>query len=375
MTPGDRPVRVLIVHSRVGGGHLSAARALAAEFEAAGGQAHLIDAYIDAGRFPVTKFPTLYAWLARHQPLLWALLFHGSNTRLDPSPLLRPLLRPGLARAVSQAQPDVIVSVLPVINGLLVEAASETRVEVVLTDWHSVHRFWVARGVQHYTVPSESARLDCIRFGAPAGAVHVIGIPVRRAFAHEANVGALRSRSLAGLGLDPGRFTVLMMVGAEGSPRALASVARLVEMDIDAQVVVVCGRNEGLRRQVEGLRSQVSLRVLGFVEHVADLMRSADVLVTKGGGLTLAEAFCCGVPVVVYDVLAGQESGNLQYVRSQGAVIQAASPRRLPGIVAELYADPPRRSDLAGRGRRLARPDAAEQIVASLLARVYAPSA
>jgi processive 1,2-diacylglycerol beta-glucosyltransferase len=205
--------------------------------------------------------------------------------------------------------------------------------------------------------------------------VQVIGIPVRRAFASEANGGALRSRSLAGLGLDPGRFTVLMMVGAEGSPRALASVARLVEMDIEAQVVVVCGHNHGLRREVERLRSRVSLRALGFVEHVADLMRSADVLVTKAGGLTLAEAFCCGVPVVVYDVLPGQEAGNLEYVRRQGAAIHASSPRRLPRIVAELFAEPPRRAQLAARGRRLAQPDAAEQTVAALLARVYAPSA
>ena len=56
------------------------------------------------------------------------------------------------------------------------------------------------------------------------------------------------------------------------------------------------------------------LHALGFVDNVAELMRAADMLVTKAGGLTLAEAFCCGVPVVVHDVLPGQEAGNLEYV-------------------------------------------------------------
>ena len=112
------------------------------------------------------------------------------------------------------------------------------------------------------------------------------------------------------------------------------------------------------------------MRALGFVENVAELMRSADLLVTKAGGLTLAEAFCCGVPVVVYDILPGQESGNLEYVRQQAAALYAESPTQLPRIVEQLYADPARRAQLAERGSRLARPHAAEQIVTSLLGRL-----
>jgi 1,2-diacylglycerol 3-beta-galactosyltransferase len=364
----NAPPRILIVHSRVGGGHLSAARALASEFEASGrAHAHLLDAYVEAGRFPVTKFPTAYAWLARQQPVLWAALFHGSNTRLDPSRVLRPFLRSGLKHAIQALKPDLVVSVLPMINGLLVDATRQVgaRVEVVLTDWHSVHRFWVARGVQHYTAPTDSARLDCIRFGAPANAVQVIGIPVRRDFAPVEHRAAPTSD----------RFTVLMMVGAEGSPRAMASLEALLDLNIAAQVIVVCGRNEQLRQQVERLRSRVPVRALGFVENVAELMRSADLLVTKAGGLTLAEAFCSGVPVVVYDILPGQESGNLEYVRQQAAVLYAASPPQLPRIVEQLYADPARRAELAERGSRLARPHAAEHIVKSLLDRLEASRA
>jgi UDP-N-acetylglucosamine:LPS N-acetylglucosamine transferase len=279
--------------------------------------------------------------------------------------MLGPFLSSCLRQLVRDERPDVVISVLPVINGLVAEAARRVgaRTEVVLTDWHSVHRFWVARGVDHYTAPTESARLDCIRYGAPAGLVDVIGIPVRHSFAEG---GVRRSND---------QFTVLMMVGAEGSPRALENLRRLVQLDIDAQVVVVCGRNEELRQQIQALPSRLPVRALGFVDTIPELMRSADILVTKAGGLTLAEAFCCGVPVVVYDVLPGQEAGNLAYALSQGAVLHSSSPRHLAGLVRDLYANPSRRAELAERGGRLARPEAAAHISRNVLARLDAARA
>src|SRR5207248_604431 len=129
-----------------------------------------------------------------------------------------------------------------------------------------------------------------------------VGIPVRRAFAAPSQPHTHE------------KFTILAMVGAEGSPRALRNVAHLVQMDLDARVLVICGRNEQLLQRVERLSSRMPLQAVGFVDNVAERMRSADVLVTKAGGLTLAEAFCCGVPTVVQDVLPGQETGNLDYV-------------------------------------------------------------
>jgi processive 1,2-diacylglycerol beta-glucosyltransferase len=160
------------------------------------------------------------------------------------------------------------------------------------------------------------------------------------------------------------------MVGAEGSPRALRNVAHLAQLDLDAQLVVICGRNEQLRQRVERLVSRMPLHAVGFVDNVAELMRAADVLVTKAGGLTLAEAFCCGVPVVVHDVLPGQEAGNLQYVLGHGAVDYAPTPTRLEQVVTDLYADAERRSGLAKRGASLARPDAARLIAADVLGRL-----
>ena len=267
-------------------------------------------------------------------------------------------------------QPDLVVSVLPAVNGLLAEAVASVgaRLEVVLTDWHSVHPFWLAHGVDHYTAPTESARDDCVGFGATAEAVDVVGIPVRRQFAEAGQ--SRRAELLASMGLIPERFTILAMVGAEGSPRALRSVAELAKSTVDGQLLVVCGHSHDLRQQVEHLPARMPVRTVGYVENIADLMRASDVLITKAGGLTLAEAFCCRIPVVIHDLLPGQEAGNLEYVLGQQAVVYAPTPARLVRSVAQLAADSARRQALAECGARLARPQAARQIVINLLRRL-----
>jgi UDP-N-acetylglucosamine:LPS N-acetylglucosamine transferase len=327
--------------------------------------ARLVDIYVDCGRWPVTRFPNIYAELARNHPHLWWLIYRAASRQLNPSWVVGRSLRAGLAQLVQHERPDVVVCTLPAVNGLLVEAAHSVgaRLEVVLTDWHSVHPYWTAKGVDHYTAPTESARGDCVRYGAPPDLIDVVGIPVRRDFAlHETNRRA-------------GRFTVLAMVGAEGSPRALRNLAALADSDLNAQLVVVCGRSKQLRAEIERLPSRLPLEVLGFVEDIATLMRSCDVLVTKAGGVTLAEAFCCAVPVVVHDVLPGQEAGNLEYVLARGAVAYAPTPSGLVQTVAELAANPGRRAALADCGRTLGRPHAARQIAGNLLARLDASRA
>ena len=367
------PRRVVVVHSRVGGGHVSAAQALATEFEATGRcEALVVDAYVDYGRFPVTRFPRIYASLARRHPRLWSAVYYTSARRfIDPAHIVGPFLRSGFRRMVTSYEPELVVSALPVVNGLLADALRPlaARLEVVLTDWNLVHPFWVARGVDHYTAPTDSARQDCIRYGALPEVVDVVGIPVRREFGAPTNRAEVRARRLSGLGLDTNGFTLLAMAGAEGSPRTLINLARLATADLSGQLIVICGNNVELRCRLERLPTRIPVRALGFVDDVADLMSAADVLVTKAGGVTLAEGFSRGVAVVIHDVLPGQETGNLDYVLRHGAAEFAPNGSALVEIVARLESDPEHRAGLAERGARLGRPDAARHIAANVLQR------
>jgi UDP-N-acetylglucosamine:LPS N-acetylglucosamine transferase len=379
-SPRGQRGSVLIAYSRVGGGHHSAAQALATALErASAGRlgARMVDAYVERGRFPLTRFPAMYARMARSHPRLWATVFYVTNWKrlnLEPTVALRPFLLGSLRRLLSSNPPELVVSVLPAINGLLARAikkeAPRVPFEVVLTDWAGIHRSWVASGVDQYSVPTEVARADCLRYGVDSTRVAVHGLPIRDDFARPLPTAAERAALRTQLGLDPGVFTILAMVGAEGSPRALGGLAALARQPLDAQLVVVCGRNVELRAAVERLARVQPVRVLGFVENVAELMTASDLLVTKAGGVTLAEAFARGVPVVVNDVLPGQEAGNAAYAEARGAIACARQPAQLAELVAELRASPARRAELVERAAALARPYAADEIATAMVERL-----
>ena len=319
------------MYSRVGGGHLSAARAMVAELEATGQcTARPVDIYVDCGRFPVTRFPSIYARMARSHPRLWSLVYYGSGSsrRLKPNWVVGPFLNRGLTDLLHAERPDVVIGVLPAINEVLVESTRSVgaRLEVVLTDWHDVHPFWCAPGVDHYTAPTHSARSDCLRFGAPPEAVDVVGIPVRREFAMSGT--ASRAEHLSAIGLDPARFTILAMVGAEGSPHAMANLAALARSDLDAQLVVVCGRSRSLRPRIEPCRPACRCAPSALSRPLAELMRSLRPARHQGGWPDTGRSVLLRMPVVVHDVLPGQEAGNLEYVLQHGAVGVRARRRR-----------------------------------------------
>ena len=373
----NRPVRVQILTSVVGGGHRSVARALAdalAELGRPELEFWVDDLYVDLARFPASRFPELYAAVTRRYPRIWRAIF-----RLTDRPprggwielLGDQLGGPRLGRLLARRRPEAVVSTLPGVNGFVARSLAHNRLrpnlEVIVTDWADVHSSWVSGGVTHYTVPSQAAARTCRRAGVSAAAITVVGLPVRRQFSDASPTLEARRAARDGLGLPAERFVLLAMIGTEGSAGALAHLRALAQVPLDADIVVVCGRNQRLRRQVGGLTSPNRLRALGFVEEVAELMRAADLLVTKPGGVTLAEAFCCGVPVLAFDPLPGQEEANARFAVEHGAAELAATPRHLAELAAELRWSPPRRAELVRGGATLARPtaarDAAEAIV------------
>ena len=115
------------------------------------------------------------------------------------------------------------------------------------------------------------------------------------------------------------------MAGGEGGGKLLPTTLGLARAGLDFHLVVVTGRNAALKAKLEELAPSLPtpMTVLGFRNDVPELMRAADLLVTKAGPGTIAEASVAEVPVVVYDYVPGQERGNLDYVRTNGIGVVA----------------------------------------------------
>ena len=136
------------------------------------------------------------------------------------------------------------------------------------------------------------------------------------------------------------------------------------------QLAVVAGRNERLQERLRSRDWGLTMHSYGFVHNIPDLMRAADLLVTKAGPGTISEALVCGLPMVITSALLGQEEGNVGYVVDHGAGLLATTSTDLAQIVKRLSGESGagELSALAQAATRLAKPDAAGDIARLILA-------
>lgn len=360
-------MRVLILTASYGSGHAEAARSLAVAVEARGGRAVVVDHFRQLVH-PVFAHASraLYYWLLRHAPGVWALAYTLGD-RLGPeSPLAFGMTRVGtdrLARLLDTMRPDAVVTVHATPAAAMAALALGGRRlpphTTAVTDFVA-HSQWMPRPVDRYCVAAEEVRNEFVARGISPERVVVTGVPVREEFSRA--VDATRARRA--LGLAAGLPTIVAMAGSQGSLGRLGDITRaLLRMERPMQAVVVAGRDERLRAGLARLAAGSPVRVVGYVDDVRTLLAAADLLVTKAGGMTLAEATAAEVPLLLYGSLAGQERGNERFASRAGIALVARSPRELPPLLDRALGDPDTVERLQGSLRRLRRPDAAQHIV------------
>jgi UDP-N-acetylglucosamine:LPS N-acetylglucosamine transferase len=375
-------VLVQIISSRVGGGHMSVAEALShalASLPDAEVQVEIHDLYLSLGRWPTSRFPWIYATMTRRFPWLWRLLYDVTN-RPPSGPRFNwigdVIGGSDLKELIAERRPDAVVTVLPGTTGFVARSVLQSgvpaNVEVVVTDWADIHLGWASTFPAQYTVPTSNAAQTLTGVGIPPSSVDMHGFLVREQFTHVERGPDAKRRARERLDLPPDRFLILAMAGTEGSPEALAHLEAVARTPLDADILIVCGRNRRLLKRVQRLHGVNPIVPLGFVENVADLMVASDVLLTKTGGVSLAEAFCCGLPVLAFDPLPGQEEGNARFVVQSGAAELAETPAHLAALVGELRWSAGRRERLATNGYILAAPGAAAAAARAIVERIRA---
>jgi 1,2-diacylglycerol 3-beta-galactosyltransferase len=133
-------------------------------------------------------------------------------------------------------------------------------------------------------------------------------------------------------------------------------------MDFPAALVIVAGRNEGLKARLEQRPWQLPTCIYGFTREMPAFMRAADILVTKAGPGTISEALCAGLPMILFSQMDGAEEGNADYVTRCGCGVYAPRSDQVVGCLERWLEHPEEREQAAHACRAAARPDAAREI-------------
>jgi 1,2-diacylglycerol 3-beta-galactosyltransferase len=372
-TDGGAPARVplLFLVADTGGGHRRAAQAVGQALELAcpGRFAPVLhDPLGGPGAARALRWVTgLYGPVVRRAPWLWGAAYHASNSRAALAVLRQTLLRladrPAEAAAAA-LQPAAIVSFHPLTGGAAVAArdrrAPGAPVVTVVTDLATMHAAWRHAAADLVITPRGAAPAG--RSRGPAG--RAAGLPVTSGFWAGPALPRERARLRRALGLPERGFVVLLAGGAEGTGGLARRAAAIVRRQPDVAVVAVCGRNQRLKDRLDRLaaRSGGRLITLGFTRDMARWLRCCDVLVTKAGPGAIAEAACCGTPVLLTSHLPGQERGNAELVTAARAGRRVRGVRRLVAEVAALRADRAAVEAMRAAAARLGQPAAAADI-------------
>ncbi len=366
--------RILFLMSDTGGGHRASAQAIADAIHYLYPDQYDIliqDVWKHHTPWPVNKIPNMYGWLTGPGLLIWR-LFWLSTTRLQGYRLIlsgvSPILNKQVADYLEEVRPDLVVSVHPAMNHLGIKWRDKANLDVpfvtVVTDMVTIHPFWVCPKVTRCLVSTEEARRSTIKLGMPPEKVEVCGQPISLKFTRQlSDKHSVRLR----LGLSADRWVILLIGGGEGFGR-IFEIARNVAKAIDqAQLVIVCGRNQLLKRKLDGVQWEIPTTIYGFVDNMPELMHAADILITKAGPGTISEAFSVGLPPLIYSYIPGQEYGNVTYVKDHQAGVYAKTAKQITQLISDwLDSDDTALQEMSRNAAQLAKPEAVITIAEEL---------
>ncbi len=368
---GDGGKRVLILMSDTGGGHRAAAEAIQEGFDYLYGDTvsvTIVDAWKNHVAWPINRLGDTYSWLVSDALWLWKSFWwleHQPNLVNTLLKSVYPLVAPGLRKLFKAQNPDIIVSVHPLITlyplMVLRQAGMQVPFVTVVTDMVHGYHTWYQPQTTLCLVPTEPARTQALSFGMPTEKVKVVGQPVALKFARGIGEKTCLRRKL---GLDLDRPAVLIAGGGEGYG-SIFEIARCLARRIPlAQLIIVAGRNKSLRKKLEAIDWEIPTTIFGFVTNMPELMGAADVFITKAGPGSISEALITKLPLILYGYIPGQEEANVNYVEEHDAGLYVPNPEKIAALLSDwLRPGNPILTKMAHNAAKLAQPEATLTIV------------
>jgi len=375
---GSDVPRILVLSAAVGAGHLRAAEAVEGALRKLAPEAEIRN--VDILQLTNKGFKKLigdmYLELVNRAPHVLGYLYDAFDRIPDHENPWRDKLRQAMDRVNLRALTHLLVDepwdcfvsthFLPaeIIAGLKTQGILKVPQITVPTDFDT-HRLWVNQPCERYFTATVEGAEYLAGFGVPRDTITPSGIPIQPVFADLPE----RDWCLQEHGLQGENPVVLQMSGGFGVGPVEQIMRSILEVERPLELVVVTGRNAELAAELGRVEvpKRHRVKIQGFTKRIHELMRVADVIVSKPGGLTTSETLACGAAMVVVNPIPGQESRNSDFLLEEGAAVKANNLSTLSWKLRRLFADEERLAGLKARARELGRPRAAFDVAEAAL--------
>lgn len=285
----------------------------------------------------------LYMSVIKRTPKIWDFLYDNQRIVKSVARLKNTINKfnsSKLKNIFERFKPDVVACSQAFPCGMVAAYKKKYHADLplvaVLTDYVP-HSFWIYDNVNYYIAPSDEITLRLMAKGVPLYKIKAFGIPFDFQFNEDIDKDLVRKS----LGFDD-TPTLLIMGGGHGLGPIRWIMESLEKIPLDLQEIVVTGANKKLYSLLSKnlTRFKKRIRLFSYANNVNELMGISDIIITKPGGITTAEALAKRLPMIIVNPLPGQEANNTIYLTEKGAAIKIENTRDINFVVEDLLTSP-----------------------------------
>lgn len=337
-------MKVLILSITAGEGHNSTAKAIQAQFEVMSGvECRTLDTYEYLNKLLADTVSEGYLLSTGMVPKTYSKFYRLAEKRTKTAEdmtalrLSSKVMAKKLKRYTDVYKPDVVICThvfaAMIVDVMKVKHMGDFLSVGIVTDF-TFHPFWEESVHFDYIVTAnELMNIQAFKKGYRKSQILPLGIPIKPQFAQRENQQAVRRR----YGLEPNKFTLLLMSGSMGYGDIEKTVQTLDEIKVNFQTVVVCGNNKQAKESLDKMELKKSFTILGYVDYVDKLMDAADCIVTKPGGLTTSEALAKGLPMIIVNPIPGQEDRNTEFLLNNGVAMYVTDTCPMDEVIYQFF--------------------------------------
>ncbi|MBD3426004.1 MAG: glycosyltransferase [Candidatus Omnitrophica bacterium] len=309
-----------------------------------------------------------YLEIIKKKPELWGSIYDSPEVVKKTKKAREALHKYNMSkirRLIEKHSPEAVFCTQAMPCGMVADykrsCGKDVKLIGVLTD-HAPHSFWIYDEVDVYAVPSDGTRDALAEKGVPREKIVITGIPVDPKFCAIHDPSEIRAK----YGLEKDLPTVLIMGGSQGLGEMELIVKSLLKDEShDYQLIIVAGSNKRLYSRLKRLgqeENDKNMCVLSFDKNIEELMEVSQIIVSKAGGMTSAEAMVKHLPMLIVNPIPGHERMNTNYLTSSGAAVEVKDLARVPNKINELFDSKGALQRMRKKAEKLSRPESALEI-------------
>jgi processive 1,2-diacylglycerol beta-glucosyltransferase len=299
----------------------------------------------------------IYTTVVRHFPFIWGKIYDRKNIVKSLSGFRKIINKKAFKKLnylIKDFSPHCFVATQAFPCGIVADFKQTFGLRVplvaVVTDYYP-HRFWIHSSVDRYIVACREAKEILIKEGIEEEKIEILGIPISVKFLESHSKKEIADE----LGFEERMRSILIMGGGWGIGPIIKISQQLDKLEENFQIIIICGKNKKLYNWFKKHKDSFKKPVFYFsyIDFVYKIMDFSDIIITKAGGITVSEALCKDLAIIITHPIPGQEERNVNYLLKEKAILKCDDVKKVKETVNILLKDESKMSFLKEQAKRI----------------------